>query len=129
MVSRSSGSRGVPCGNNWGVCGMPIAGFVLRQKLFVQMDIGATLCFLGMGGWFDCSRSCCPGFGPQVSFKPHRSRVAFGLSFAPGEECVCVCVCVCVCCVLFDEDIFVPVVEKCAPCMSGGVGLGRMAVF
>ena len=36
---------------------------------------------------------------------------------------------VCVCCVLLDEDIFVPVVEKCAHCMSGEVGLGHMAVF
>ncbi len=50
----------------------PIAGFVLCQKLFVQMDISAALCFLGM-------------------------RVALGLELAPGEECVCVCVCV-VCC-------------------------------
>ncbi len=42
---------------------VPIAGFVLCQKLFVQMDTGATLCYLGM-------------------------RVAFGLELAPGEECV-----------------------------------------
>ncbi len=75
---------------------VPVAGFVLCQKLFVQMDTGATLCFLGM-------------------------RVALGLELAPGEECVC--------CVLLDEDIFFPVVEKCAPCMSGGVGLGHMAAF
>ena len=47
---------------------MPIAGFVLCQKLFVQMDTGATLCFLGM-------------------------RVALGLELAPGEECVCVVCC------------------------------------
>ncbi len=120
MALRGSGLHGVPRGNNWSVCEMPIAGFVLRQKLIVQMGIGAALCFLGLGGWFDCSRSCCPGFGPQVSFKPYRSQVALGLEFAPWEECVL--------CVVGRRHLRSNGGEVRPP-HERRVGLGRMAVF
>ena len=76
--------------------------------------------FLAWGGCFDCSGSCCPGFGPQVSFKPHRSRVALGLEFAPGEECVL--------CVVGQRHFYSDGGEVRPP-HERRVGLGRMAVF
>ena len=98
----------------------PIAGFVSCQKLFVQMDIGATLCFLVMGGGLVAPDLAAPG----LVRRSHSSRTGrgwrLGLNLHQEKS---------VCCVLLDEDIFVPVVEKCAHCMSGGVGLGHMAVF